>query len=333
MAEKTEHYNLVKPDYADAADVEQINSNMDTIDGILWQLANAGADEELLKKVQEILDKIGETADTGGSYVSGSVMSKLNNIIIGNETNEAKIDTVLTILGTKVTEYLEAGIYNLELPTGLTKIKVTACGAGGGGAGTSSAGSAGGGGGGEAISEQEYDVTDISSLTITVGAGGKGGTSSSLGQNNGKSGGSTVIGNLVTLRGGNGGTFTNGGIGIGATAVGNGGSGGNGVYIAKGSTISGNSSAAGSSGLQGEGGKGVVAYSTNTSNSSASAGGGGGGSIGLGGNGQNALGNGSTPTKGGGGGGGAHGLTSTSMEYINGINGADGYVKIEWSVT
>ena len=56
MASNTEHYNLVKPDYADAADVAQLNSNMDTIDGILWQLANAGADEELLKKVQEILE-------------------------------------------------------------------------------------------------------------------------------------------------------------------------------------------------------------------------------------------------------------------------------------
>lgn len=81
MAENTEHYNLVKPDYADAADVSQLNDNMDTIDGILWQLANAGADEELLKKVQEILDKIGETADTGGSTTLGSVMAKLNEIL------------------------------------------------------------------------------------------------------------------------------------------------------------------------------------------------------------------------------------------------------------
>lgn len=78
MATNTEHYNLVKPDYADAADVAQLNDNMDIIDSILWQLANAGADEELLKKVQEILDKIGETADTGGSTTLGSVMAKLN---------------------------------------------------------------------------------------------------------------------------------------------------------------------------------------------------------------------------------------------------------------
>ena len=78
MATNTEHYNLVKPDYTDAADVAQLNDNMDIIDSILWQLANAGADEELLKKVQEILDKIGETDDTGGSTTLGSVMAKLN---------------------------------------------------------------------------------------------------------------------------------------------------------------------------------------------------------------------------------------------------------------
>ena len=86
MATNTEHYNLVKPDYADAADVAQLNDNMDIIDSILWQLANAGADEELLKKVQEILDKIGETDDTGGSTTLGSVMAKINQLLttIGN---------------------------------------------------------------------------------------------------------------------------------------------------------------------------------------------------------------------------------------------------------
>lgn len=97
MATNTEHYNLVKPEYADTADVAQLNGNMDIIDGILWQLANAGADEELLKKVQEILDKIGETADTGGSTTLGSVMAKLNATLtkIGEGTTGESIITML----------------------------------------------------------------------------------------------------------------------------------------------------------------------------------------------------------------------------------------------
>lgn len=113
MATNTEHYNLVKPDYADAADVAQLNDNMDIIDSILWQLANAGADEELLKKVQEILDKIGETDDTGGSTTLGSVMAKLNEILkkAGSGTTGKTIIQILEELlqQPKIIKHIQTG--------------------------------------------------------------------------------------------------------------------------------------------------------------------------------------------------------------------------------
>ena len=86
MATNTEHYNLVKPDYTDAADVEQLNGNMDIIDDLIWQLANAGGDEEILNLLRQIIALIGETADTGGSTTLGSVMAKINQLLttIGN---------------------------------------------------------------------------------------------------------------------------------------------------------------------------------------------------------------------------------------------------------
>lgn len=113
MATNTEHYNLVKPDYTDAADVAQLNENMDIIDRILWQLANAGADEELLKKVQEILDKIGETDDTGGSATLGSVMAKLNATLtkIGEGTTGKTIIQIIEELlqQPKVIKHIQTG--------------------------------------------------------------------------------------------------------------------------------------------------------------------------------------------------------------------------------
>lgn len=113
MATNTEHYNLVKPDYTDAADVAQLNDNMDIIDSILWQLANAGADEELLKKVQEILDKIGETDDTGGSTTLGSVMAKLNEILkkAGSGTTGKTIIQILEELlqQPKIIKHIQTG--------------------------------------------------------------------------------------------------------------------------------------------------------------------------------------------------------------------------------
>ena len=116
MATNTEHYNLVKPDYADAADVGQLNGNMDIIDDLIWQLANAGGDEEILNLLRQIIALIGETADTGGSATLGSVMAKLNATLtkIGEGTTGKTIIAMLEELLTqpKVIKHIQSGTAN-----------------------------------------------------------------------------------------------------------------------------------------------------------------------------------------------------------------------------
>ena len=329
MAQNTEHYNLVKPDYTDPADVSQLNDNMDTIDGILWQLANAGADDELLTKVQEILDKIGETDDTGGSTVAGTVMAKLNTLIDQDDVQSNKLNTVLTILGSGVAEYTSPGNYQLEIPAGITKIKVTACGGGGGGGDKASgrSGCGGGGGGGAAIVNQEYTLegTAATQLNITVGSGGS--------RNN--NGGATVIGNLVTLAGGKAGSG-NSGSNVQASGGAAGGTGGGaGGYGKAGEGIS-VTSQAGTNGVSGTGGSGRTANSDGNN----AAGGGGGGSLGNGGAGAFIVGDRSDiaeavkGSRGGGGGGGAYAYISSGWGSASKLaaSGGSGYVKIEWGL-
>ncbi len=313
MAQNTEHYNLVKPDYTDPADVSQLNDNMDTIDGILWQLANAGADDELLAKVQEILDKIGETDDTGGSTVAGTVMAKLNNIQANTDglddnlaylnstidsSNPVPIDVLMTqLLYGTVFEYSSPGNYTLLIPANVNQIKVTAC--GGGGAGASTIGEnarCGGGGGGAAINEQIYSVTPQSNIAITVGAGGQHGSGSSPESAKGRDGQPTIIGNIVTLAGGRGGLVVN---------------------ISDSSTDTGGQSG-GSGGGKGGNGKTVNVAGEN----------GGNGIIGAGGIGGTST---YSSCGSGGGGGGAGTKAGTSGDY--GGNGGNGYVKIELIIT
>ena len=360
MAQNTEHYNLVKPDYTDPADVSQLNDNMDTIDGILWQLANAGADDELLAKVQEILDKIGETDDTGGSTVAGTVMAKLNNIQANtdglddnlaylNSTIDSENPVALDILMTQllygtVFEYSSPGTYSLLIPANVSKIRVTACGGGGGGAAKllGSGESCGGGGGGAAIVNQEYDVVPQSTLSITIGKGGAAATGYPNTQDFiGGTGESTIIDSFVTLPGGHGGQCANieNGVGGGGIAGGaGGGAGGNGYVVTNSST---HSAGTGTNGISGTGGAGGIYPALHYySNRQPTLGGGGGGSLGNGGAGQSiaqtmsqiryAPSGGSAGSRGGGGGGGA---TVTGASIGNGFAGGNGYAKIELIIT
>ena len=333
MASNTEHYNLVKPDYADAADVAQLNDNMDIIDSILWQLANAGADEELLKKVQEILDKIGETDDTGGSTTLGSVFAKLNETLSGIGEQKNKLDVVLRILGSGVAEFTTPGSYQVKIPAGITKIKVTACGAGGGGGQSNKAraSSGSGGGGGDAVIDSEYTIPDTGTETIinvTVGAGGT--------PNN--DGGATIIGNLVTLAGGrHGEIFPSPGVTLGGLGSGNGGNGGNGHSSQTVNTTV--TSTDGEEGLVGKGGTSRTAKSTNSDNPNAACGGPGGGSLGAGGLGAaisadfSTSENATAGTRGSGGGGSAYIYNSISGYWNKEAkSGGNGYAKIEWGL-
>lgn len=121
MATNTEHYNLVKPDYTDAADVAQLNGNMDIIDNLMWQLANAGGDEEILNLLRQIIALIGETADTGGSATLGSVMAKLNATLtkIGEGTTGKTIIQIIEELlqQPKVIKHIQNGTITGGKPT------------------------------------------------------------------------------------------------------------------------------------------------------------------------------------------------------------------------
>lgn len=98
--------------------------------------------------------------------------------------------------------FTENGVFTV--PDNVHEIFITACagGAGGGGdlTGTFSAGHRGGGGG-DFIFNAKYSVFPGETLNITVGKGGKGGTDS-FDENSAQNGESTIIGNLITLYGG-----------------------------------------------------------------------------------------------------------------------------------
>lgn len=331
MATNTEHYNLVKPDYADAADVAQLNDNMDIIDSILWQLANAGADEELLAKVQEILDKIGETDDTGGSETAGSVMAKLNKNLSQNESNSADLELIKQILGSGSQEWQEPGTYSFQVPAGITKLTITACGGGAGGCkptldygtpGNPDDGVGGGGGGAAAVLKQEYIVTPGETISITVGTGGGASTN----------GTATIIGSLVTLPGGMTGGKVIAEYGVqasGGNAGGTGGgAGGYGIMIE-------HESATGQSGFPGVLGLGGTSMTTTKFYGYVGkSAGGGGGSLGNGGNGASSHGSvvESNATNGNRGGGGGGGLILYSRKFLEPGNGGNGYVRIEWGL-
>ena len=308
--------------------------------------------------LDEINTTIGDTGDTGGSTVAGTVMAKLNNIQANtdglddnlaylNSTIDSENPVALDILMTQLLygttfEYSSPGTYQLLIPANVNRIKVTACGAGGGGAGRWSTGNAscGGGGGGDAIVEQEYEVTPQSTLNITIGKGGTAG-GSTRDNDNGGDGGATIIGDLVTLAGGHGGTKVAEGVGLGGKAGGTGGgAGGNGYYLKSAGTFS---AKAGTDGILGKGGLGGTWSEDMFSTSEAGSvglGGGGGGSIGAGGVGQSAHinSNGIYVVQGGtkgakGGGGGAAACIGRSSSAGPAQPGGDGYAKIELIIT
>ena len=216
---------------------------------------------------QEILAKVKEAADAGSS--SGGVQTFTTN-------------------GT------------FTVPAGVTKILVTACAGGQGGDYSSSSGSyyygGKGGNGGECIIREPYTVSPGQKISITIGKGGGAGSN----------GIPTIIGSLVTLRGG--GTAT------GLVGAGVGGEGG--FFYRESSSNRG--AEYGLDGARGNGGTVADRSVRSTPN-----GGGGGGSYGCGGDGADSSVNAATPGYGGGGGGGSYYNTIPSA-------GGDGIVIIEW---
>lgn len=218
------------------------------------------------------------------------------------------IDTVNSVLGTLIKTHGSQTFTSdgtFTVPSGVTKIWVTAAAGGQAGQHSSKSSKTGGdgGAGGDCILKKAFSVAPEQVILITIG---KGGTS------NLQVGGSTVVGNLVTLAGGdNSRISTNGG--------GRGGTGG----LKYSDSDNGINAENGQSGLLGIGGTVVYTYRKHVS------GGGGGGSIGdgglPGGSTSKEHGNGHNGTNGGGGGG------ATGIDYnYDGGRGGDGIVIIEW---
>ena len=333
--------------------MKQVNDTQNEVNNIGTTIEAALEDVAKEASVQEVITSIGDTGDTGGSTVAGTVMAKLNNIQANtdglndnlaylNSTIDSENPVALDVLMTQLLygttfEYSSPGTYQLLIPANVNRIKVTACGAGGGGAYRGNFGGCGGGGGGDAIVEQEYDVTPQTTLSITVGSGGAAGTSSSR---NGSNGQATIIGNVVTLAGGYGGQYEEATpsspqySGTGGEAGGpGGGSGGRGWSTPYGSSQN-NTAESGSSGITGSGGTGGSTGTKNQNSGRAMvAGGGGGGSLGNGGNGGGNSSNATRGTKGGGGGGGGYLNQSGSGRNLSPAEGGDGYAKIEFIIT
>ena len=303
---------------------ESIQAGTDTF----WKVI-----EKLVADVQtavayDLPEKVGDPDDTADEEtLFGKV--KLNKELI-----EANIG------GVKIFD--TAGSFSFVVPPHVTRIKVTAAGGGGGGGHNAGAGG-GGGGGGSCIYKRPFTVTPGETISITIGAGGvAAGTSGSGSSNVGLAGGTTVIGTLISLPGGEGGWYSNGG--SGGFGGGGGGCGwgenckpGSGYIPGSTPTFEYSGSAyifrgsSGGGGFAGGSGGSYGRYETYDSNY---AGGGGGGSYGNGGNGAFKSGSSSsspaaaaTPGTYGGGGGGSssHGNRSES-----GSSGGSGICIVEW---
>lgn len=98
--------------------------------------------------------------------------------------------------------FTESGMF--VVPKGVKYIFVTAC-AGGGGGGWTARYAASGGAGGACVFRKRFDVSGMRTINITVGQGGKGGVREN---SRGSNGGATVVGDLLTLPGGDGGYYS-----------------------------------------------------------------------------------------------------------------------------
>lgn len=227
--------NGALPDVAQQATVNEIKNKIGTeadadtqptLFGRLAQLKNVLLEKlgELLEKVSGFDAKIGNTDDTVGSNKEGSIMGKLN--------------TLYNLLMGGIVIYDTPGTFEWTVPAGITRIKVSGCGAGAGAGGAccskysatyhSQTRGGGGGGGGAAIKDRQFEVTPGTKIAIKIGKhgiGGKGLVATEDGQkaSDGTDGEATVIGSLITLAGGHKGI---GGISLNDVTMDDGGNGG-----------------------------------------------------------------------------------------------------------
>lgn len=237
----------------------------------------------------DIPSKIGEETD-GEPY--NTVFGKLNRIIKLQLKDGEEI-------------FREDGTFTV--PEGVAELTIIACGGGGGAALAMNQEPSGGGG--AACVKKTVSVTPGQKIQVTIGKGGLAGQYA--GDSNGKAGTATVVGNIVTCPGGQGGKDLKNDPG-GAAGGSGGGKGGE-------SKLDSGKGGDGENGLYGVGGKGGLAGRNGQ--------GGGGGSYGNGGDAGSGL---NVNGKDGGYGAGGGAATPGGNEQTKAGNGGDGIVIFRW---
>lgn len=251
------------------------------------------------QKLNYLKQLVGTSGDLKSSSTIFGKLVEIKELISSNTTSKSGTQT-----------FLSDGTFTV--PSGVTKILVTACAGGGAGGNTyysseggSTYGAGAGGGGGEVIYKYPFNVTPKQTIQITIG---KGGIVDST------DGGNTIIGSLKTLKGGKSANIMTPGEAGGDGA-------GQGGFAGSSDTYNNYSSGTSTSGQGGFFSAGGISRGGNF-------GAGGGGSLGNGGSGSiSVTEKGTTPGYGGGGGGG---YRARSNKASSGTNGGNGIVIIEW---
>lgn len=169
--------------------------------------------------VTTLLERIGTTAQTGGTTTSGTVMAKLNTLLAAN-TNHGSVS------------YSTAGTYTWTCPAGVSQVFVLATGGSGGGGGgggsyyggyyyeRNHAGAGGGSGGTSDVVWAIIPVSPTKAYTLKIGAAGSAGAAGVNETDSvnisaakaGGAGGATKFGSLLTVNGGSGGAAGGNGV-------------------------------------------------------------------------------------------------------------------------
>jgi len=186
-------------------------------------------------------------------------------------TKSGAIDELNGDIAQNIAVFDEAGVTEWTVPgvlrLGLRKCHVEVIGGGAGGGSSLSDPGSGPGGGGGGLAYKIVDLTDVSSVPVTVGAAGNG---ASAGQSDSTNGGSSSFGSYVSASGGS----APGAVSSGNSGVGQGGD----LNTGLGPGISGSQATSGEPGSGGGPGGGAIAGQQPGASARGPGGGGGGGS-------------------------------------------------------
>lgn len=179
--------------------------------------ALVGSSPEALDTLNELAAALGNDPNFA-TTVTNSLAGKMDKSANGSDIENVSVFLQKLGLGASafglqnIVVFNTPGVSNWNVPEALQqgrKCQVTVIGGGASGGATTDTTKRGGGGGGGGYSKLLLDLTDVSSVTVTVGSAGAGVTTG-----NGASGGSSSFGSYLSATGGQygyGGTSTSGG--------------------------------------------------------------------------------------------------------------------------